>query len=363
MNSLPKVDVNLFVYNGERTIGTAIESILAQSWPNLGVTIIDDGSTDGTKNIIASFIQRYPYIQTKRIRTNAGAVAGFQAAFGHGDADFVMPKSTDDLLAPDFVEKTMSVMLAYPDTAMCHAAGLAFSDQADVRALYPSAHCLQATGADPVKRARDVMERYTSSPSFWGVFRRDAVDCLARIRYRAGWDHALLAELALYGEIRHVAEPLYWRRDGGKPVLQLARAATERGGRRLDIDDPITEPHWCMPLTTTVLAHLETFAVARVIPEQREVLWRAATDVLRARWLPAMRREAATLRGMIPAILESAAAGSSHGRAWMLRNLIDLLQAAQLVLPEEDFAASIRNIERFRSGDCRSGDCRVVEAA
>jgi hypothetical protein len=40
----------------------------------------------------------------------------------------------------------------------------------------------------------------------------------------AGWDHVLLAELALYGEIRHVPEQLHWRRDGGKPVLQLARA-------------------------------------------------------------------------------------------------------------------------------------------
>lgn len=348
MCDFPKVDVNMFVYNGEKTVGAAIESVLAQSWPNLGLVIVDDGSTDRTPSILADFVQRYPRIQTKRNRSNAGAVAGFQAAFGHGDADFVMPKSGDDLIAPDFVEKTMSLLLAHPDTAMCHAAGLIFSEEAGVRTLYPSAHCLHATNSDPVERARHVMKHYTSSPSFWGVFRRDAVDRLARIRYRAGWDHALLAELALYGEIRHVAEPLYWRRDGGKPVLQLARAATERGGRHLDVDDPITEPHWRMPLTTTALAHLETFSVARVTMEQRETLWRVAMDVFRARWLPAMRREAATLRRMVPTILGAAAMRGSPGRNWILRNLIDLLQAVQLLLPEEEFSTSIRSIEQFR---------------
>ena len=358
MSGFPKVDVNLFVYNGEQSVGVAIESVLAQSWPNLGLTIIDDGSTDRTHHILADFAQRFPAIQVKRNRSNAGAVAGFQLAFGHGDADFVMPKSGDDLIAPDFIEKTMAVLLAHPDTAMCHAAGLVFTEGAGVRARYPSEHCLHATGPDPVKRARAVMERYTSSPSFWGVFRRDAVDRLARIRYRAGWDHALLAELALYGEIRHVAEPLYWRRDGGKPILQLARAATERGGRRLDIDDLVTEPHWRMPRTTTALAHLETFAVARVSAAQREILWQATTEVFRARWLPAMRREAAVLRGVIPTVLQAAAMGSSHGRTWMLRNWTDLLQAVQFLLPEEDFAAAIRSIEKIRSGEYP-----IVEAA
>ena len=49
MPSLPKVnvsvDVNLFVYNGVATVGPAIESVLAQTWPAVTLTLIDDGST------------------------------------------------------------------------------------------------------------------------------------------------------------------------------------------------------------------------------------------------------------------------------------------------------------------------------
>ncbi len=333
MSDHPIVDINMFVYNGEDTVGAAIECVLAQTWPAWRLTVMDDGSTDKTAEIIADFSNRFPFIRAIKHRHNGGAVASFQRAFWHGDADFVMPKSGDDLLAPDFIEKIMAVLLTHPATAMCHAGGLVFGGQADIRALYPPSHRLHAVGPDRLARAQGVMARYTSSPGFWGVYRRDAVDRLARIRYRAGWDHALLAELALYGEIRHVADPLYWRRDGGKPVLALARSATERGGRGLNVDDPITEPHWRTPLLTTVLAHLETFSVARVTAPERDWLWQSTIEIFRSRWLPAMQRECATLRAATPAILDAVKFGNSVRSAWVKRELDSLLAIAELVMP------------------------------
>ena len=83
---------------------------------------------------------------------------------------------------------------------MCHAAGLVMSDEGQVEFRYPNEHLLMATGPSPLARARHVMQRYTTAPSFWGIYRRDAVDQLSTIRYRSGYDHVVLAELALYGE-------------------------------------------------------------------------------------------------------------------------------------------------------------------
>ena len=148
-----------------------------------------------------------------------------------------MPKTSDDLIAPNYVERLMDVLLEYPDCAMCHTGGLVFSGTHQIEYRYPPEHRLEAVGSDPLARACHVMQRYTSAPSFWGVYRREAVDQLSTIRYRAGFDHAVLAELALYGEIRHVPELLYWRRGGGKPVSQLARGATEQGNRGVPLDD------------------------------------------------------------------------------------------------------------------------------
>jgi hypothetical protein len=339
MPSLPSVDVNLFVFNGAATVAAAIDSVLAQSWPNLTLTLIDDGSTDATPEILAGYATRDPRIRRKTNRCNGGAIGGFQRAFWFGDADFVLPKSADDLIAPDFVARAMEVLLAHPETAMCHAQGVVFGEHLAERQPYPARHALHAIGADPLARAEHVMARYTSSPSFWGVYRRSAVDQLAPIRFRAGWDHALLAELALHGEIRHVAAPLYLRRDGGKPVLHLARAATGQGMRGVPLDDVLAELRWRTPLVTTAYAHLETFAAARLPAARRAALMRIAVRVFRARWLAALRREAAALRADLPALIARLAALDATTRHWHAGALAGAVRGVETILEDEDFTA------------------------
>lgn len=334
MPSHPNVDVNLFVYNGAKTVGAAIESVLAQTWPALTLTLIDDGSTDGTADILARYAARCSGIRLKRNRFNGGAIANFQRAFWFGDADFVMPKSGDDLLAPDFIERVMETLQAYPDTAMCHAAGLIFRGTDTIRGSYPPEHCLHAIGEDARARARHVMTRYTSSPAFWGIYRRAAVDRLSPIRFRAGWDHVLLAELALQGEIRHVAAPLYWRRDGGKPVQQLARAATLQARAGLSLDDSLAEHRWRTPLITTAFTHLEMAAATRLSHADRLTLMNDAWMIFRSRWLPFMTREANALRVALPDLLPGQRGASPLASLWMSKTIMEAVHAAATMVPE-----------------------------
>jgi hypothetical protein len=231
----------------------------------------------------------------------------------------------------------MDVLLAHPETAMCHAAGLVFTEGSETQHTYPSSHALHAVGRDPRARVRHVMARYTSSPSFWGIYRRCAVDRLAQIRFRAGWDHVLLADLALHGEIRHIPEPLYWRRDGGKPVLQLARAATEQGTRGVSLDGILAEQRWRTPLITTAYAHLEAFAAARLTEAERHTLMADAVEIFRARWLPAMQREAASLRAHLPGLIGALSGADTLSAAWLAHHLTDAIRAVETILPEDDF--------------------------
>jgi hypothetical protein len=332
--SHPNVDVNLFVYNGAATVGAAVESVLAQTWPALTLTLIDDGSTDGTAEILARYAARCSGIRLKRNRSNGGAIANFQRAFWFGNADFVMPKSGDDLLAPDFIERTMETLQAHPETVLCHAAGLIFRGTDTIRGSYPPEHCLHAVGEDKLARARHVMTRYTSSPAFWGVYRRAAVDRLSPIPYRAGWDHVLLAELALQGEIRHVAAPLYWRRDGGKPVMQLARAATQQASAGLRLDDTLAEQRWRTPLITTTFAHLEMAATTRLSHADRLTLMNDAWMILRSRWLPFMRQEAEALRTALPDLLATQRGAPPLVGMWMSKAIMEAIHAAATIVPE-----------------------------
>jgi hypothetical protein len=302
MSTHPAVDVNLFVRNGAATIGAAIESVLAQTWPNLTLTVIDNASDDATVAIVRGYMAEIPSIRLLRGRADIGLTANCARAFAYGDADFVLPKTGDDLLAPEFIAATMDVLLAHPACAMCHAAGVVFGDGGHIRHAYPDSHRLHAIGSDPVARAQHVMARYTSAPAFWGIYRRDAAARLAPFRCNAGWDHAVLAELALYGEIRHVAAPLFLRRDGGKPVAQIARAATEAAQRGLPIDDALADLRWMTPLITTAYAHVALFAVARLPAAQRSALMAAAPRIFRARWGALLRREAADFAAALPGL-------------------------------------------------------------
>ncbi len=340
----PAVDVNLFVHNGEATVGPVIESVLAQTWPELRITLIDDGSTDGTASILADYAARVPGIRLRCLSCNGGAVAAFQRAFRCGDSDFVMPKSGDDPIAPDFVAKTMEVLLAHPDCAMCHAAGLVFRGAGRVAGVYPAEHRLSATGPDALARAAAVMRSYTSSPSFWGIYRRDAADRLAPIAYRAGWDHALLAELALYGEIRHVPEILYWRRDGGRPVAELARRATMEANRGVALGGPLAEQRWRTPLITTAYAHLETFAVARIDDASRARLMACVPGIFRARWLSLMTAEAGALRAALPALGAAVRSLAPELAAWGAGQLVQALLAVRAILPEMDFSEALAEL-------------------
>jgi hypothetical protein len=345
MATRPGVDVNMMVYECADTVGAAIESVLVQTWPSVSLTLFDNGSTDGTMRVLQQYAARHPAIRIRRNRCNTGPIANIQRALWSGDADFVMPKTSDDLIAPDYVERLMDVLMAHPDCAMCHAGGVVFTDSVERPSQrYPPEHWLEATGTDCVARARHVMQRYTSAPAFWGVFRRDAVDQLSTIRYRSGFDHAVLAELALYGEIRHVPEPLYWRRGGGKPVMLLGRGATEQGNRGVPLDDVLGEQRWRTPLITTAYTHMEVFATTRLPLPQRLALMRSVPEIFRARWLPWMQHEAADLRNAMPGLLQVIAGTEPVGARWLARTLTELLMGAQAIVPEEDFTLALLEV-------------------
>jgi hypothetical protein len=362
------VDINLFVHNGAETIAAAIESVLAQTWTAWTLTVIDNASTDATLAVVRSYAAAVPGLRVYRARANGGSVVNCQRAFSQGDADFVMPKTADDLLAPQFLEQTMAVLLDHPDCVMCHAGGLVFAGAGDVLQVYPETHRLHAVGDDPAQRARHVMARYTSAPSFWGVYRRHAVDRLGRFRYRAGWDHVVLAELALYGEIRHVPEVLYWRRDGGKPVLSIARASTEAAQRNLPLDDDLAELRWTTPLITTAYAHVETFAVARLAQSQRVGLMRDAVAIFCERWLGRLHQEAAAFRSALPSQVKRAAEASAFVSGWMKRQIADAAHAVDTVLPEQGMCAFHERLVRaadapvtppLRASCSDAADCRA----
>jgi glycosyltransferase involved in cell wall biosynthesis len=112
----PTVSVILPVYNGERYLRLAIESVLAQTFTDFELIVIDDGSTDSSPAVAKAFGDRLRYA-----RQNNGGVA---SAFNHGlslaRGQYISWLSHDDLFEPAKLEMQWQALNGYPRPAVCY---------------------------------------------------------------------------------------------------------------------------------------------------------------------------------------------------------------------------------------------------
>lgn len=111
----PLVSILIGAYNAERWLAETLASALGQTWPNVEVIVVDDGSTDDTLAVARGF-------EDERLTVlrgpNRGACAARNTAIGHAVGDFVQFLDADDLLAPDKIEVQMRRLAQEPERAV-----------------------------------------------------------------------------------------------------------------------------------------------------------------------------------------------------------------------------------------------------
>jgi glycosyltransferase involved in cell wall biosynthesis len=110
--TIPIVSVIIPCYNSARFLGETIESVLAQSYPNLEIIAVDDGSTDGSAEIAA----QYPSVTCIR-QDNAGVAAARNNGFLHSTGEYVVFLDHDDRLMPGALKSNLQCLLGEPDCA------------------------------------------------------------------------------------------------------------------------------------------------------------------------------------------------------------------------------------------------------
>lgn len=110
----PRISVALSVYNGERFLTQAIESVLAQTFGDFEFLILDDGSRDGTPAIIADHAARDARIRPI-VRENRGLVASLNQLLAEARAPLVARMDADDLCLPDRLTRQLAHLDAHPE--------------------------------------------------------------------------------------------------------------------------------------------------------------------------------------------------------------------------------------------------------
>lgn len=125
-NNLPLVSVVMATYNGSAFIHQQMESVLAQSYPNIEVIVVDDRSTDNTVEIINDFREKYPRIKIYVNETNIGYIKNFEKGCQLAAGDYIALCDQDDYWLPEKITKMQAAIGDYPviycDSVLCNEA-------------------------------------------------------------------------------------------------------------------------------------------------------------------------------------------------------------------------------------------------
>ncbi|HEY5668172.1 MAG TPA: glycosyltransferase family 2 protein [Candidatus Saccharimonadales bacterium] len=133
MSSSSLVSVVIPAYNYGKYITETIDSVLAQQYTNIEIVVIDDGSSDNTAAVVASYGDKVRYIYQENRGLSAARNAGMQQAQG----DYIVFCDADDKLHPDFIARTMKALNTHSDAAFAYTQQQYFEASNDVTKFPP----------------------------------------------------------------------------------------------------------------------------------------------------------------------------------------------------------------------------------
>jgi glycosyltransferase involved in cell wall biosynthesis len=122
---IPLVSVICISHNHEPFIHEAIKSVLHQSYENIEIIAVDDGSNDNSQRIIKDLDQKYSQIQSILLDTNIGNCKAFNIGLSRAKGDFVIDLAADDVLLPERIKEGLVEF-----NRKGHEYGVNFSDAA-----------------------------------------------------------------------------------------------------------------------------------------------------------------------------------------------------------------------------------------
>jgi len=113
MGYRPLVTIIINNYNYEKFIGETIQSALNQTYQLIEVIVVDDGSTDRSSEVIASFKDRIMPV----LKPNGGQASAMNAGFTVANGEIIMFLDSDDVLLPDTIERVVAAFQSMPNVA------------------------------------------------------------------------------------------------------------------------------------------------------------------------------------------------------------------------------------------------------
>jgi glycosyltransferase involved in cell wall biosynthesis len=218
----PLVSIGMPLYNAERHLAEALDSLLAQDYQNLELIISDNASSDATEGICRAYAARDTRISYHRAETNHGAVWNFNRVSELAAGEYFMWAAHDDIRAPGFVSSCVAALEARPEAVLC-CTEVGFIDESshDVDPwfqLIPPVGKTYRARLSSIARARYWVD-------FYGLIRRNALTQSRPAQPVWGFDVVLVTELCLRGDVLLVPELLFFYRVNREKTAQFVASS------------------------------------------------------------------------------------------------------------------------------------------
>ncbi len=172
----PLVTVICICYNQARFIVQALDSVIAQTYNNIELIVIDDGSNDGSAKVIKRWIANHPNTTLLINATNLGYCKTFNKAFAISKGSFCIDLAADDVLCSDRVETGVKTLTdAGPDYGVTFSDAEHVDEEGNFLRIHSNKHPHNTIPSGDVYK--DVIDRYfICSPTM--MFRREVVERL-----------------------------------------------------------------------------------------------------------------------------------------------------------------------------------------
>jgi len=209
----PKVSIGLPVYNGERFLSVAIESLLGQTFRDFELIICDNASTDGTEALCHHFMRIDPRIRYYRNSKNLGATANFNRTFELADGEYFKWAADDDLCAPDFLKRCVRILEKDTSLVLCHSEVKFIDENGEFLKTYDYSMLPNIGSPEPHLRFADLIRTKHWCFDIFGLIRTNALRQTPLIASYAASDRTCLVALGLLGRFYRIPEYLFFSRD------------------------------------------------------------------------------------------------------------------------------------------------------
>ena len=196
------VSVLMPVFNVEKYLVDSIDSILNQTYTDFKFYIINDGSDDGSEDIILGYND--PRIEYIKNNSNQGYIKCLNQAIEMVDSKYIIRMDSDDIALPTRIEKQVAYMELHPDVVVCGSSRINFYPEPNRKAITMTA----ITDREKLF----VNSIFNTSVHHPSVIMRTEVLKKYNLRYKEQYyyaeDKALWLDLSAYGELANIKEAL-----------------------------------------------------------------------------------------------------------------------------------------------------------